>query len=151
MHQCNIADSVQTEYCSTFHCSCVRVFVCSCVTGVTSHISHIYKGINAMLIIRDPSIPIYSEYWVNLTEASINSLMWSYWELLEMSSWGICIQSIQGLKWVHPGFKYLFPFFWTLLHTRLMQFFFGFRPQSSACAFGWAKLGFMIVFKFIDP
>ena len=36
-------------------------FVCSCVTGVTYHISHIYKGINAMLIIRDPSTPIYSE------------------------------------------------------------------------------------------
>ena len=30
------------------HCPCVR----SCVTGVTSHISHIYKGINAMLIIK---------------------------------------------------------------------------------------------------
>ena len=45
-----IADSVQTEYCPTFHCSCVRPFV----TGVTSHISHIYKGINAMLIIRGP-------------------------------------------------------------------------------------------------
>ena len=29
---------------------------------------------------------------------------------------------------------------------------FGFRPQSSACAFGWAKLVFMIFFlKFIDP
>ena len=41
--------------------STVRVSVCSCVTGVTSHISHIYKGINAMLIIRDPSTPIYSE------------------------------------------------------------------------------------------
>ena len=26
----------------------VRVSVCPCVTGVTSHISHIYKGINAM-------------------------------------------------------------------------------------------------------
>ena len=37
--------------------STVRV----CVTGVTSHISHIYKGINAMLIISDPSTPIYSE------------------------------------------------------------------------------------------
>ena len=45
-----IADSAQTEYCSTFHCSSV----CSCVTGVTSHISHIYKGINAMLIIWGP-------------------------------------------------------------------------------------------------
>jgi len=32
-------------------------FVCSCVTGVTSHISHIYKGINAMLIIRGPTKP----------------------------------------------------------------------------------------------
>ena len=51
------ADSVQTEYCSTFHCPSV----CLSVTGVTSHISHIYKGINAMLIIRDPSTPIYSE------------------------------------------------------------------------------------------
>ena len=27
-------------------------FVCPSVTGVTSHISHIYKGINAMLIIK---------------------------------------------------------------------------------------------------
>ena len=35
------------------HCPCVRVFV----TGVTSHISHIYKGINAMLIIRGPIKP----------------------------------------------------------------------------------------------
>ena len=51
-----IADSVQTEYCPTFPLS-----VCLCVTGVTSHISHIYKGIIAMLIIRDPSTPIYSE------------------------------------------------------------------------------------------
>ena len=42
-----IADSVQTEYCTTFLLS-----VCPSVTGVTSHISHIYKGINAMLIIK---------------------------------------------------------------------------------------------------
>ena len=28
-----------------------------CVTGLTSHISHIYKGINAMLIIRVPIEP----------------------------------------------------------------------------------------------
>ena len=62
-----IADSVQTEYCTTFLlsvCSCVR----PCVTGVTSHISHIYKGINAMLIIRDPSTPIFSEsksFWLS--------------------------------------------------------------------------------------
>ena len=35
------------------YCPCVR----SCVTGVTSHISHIYKGINAMLIIRGPIKP----------------------------------------------------------------------------------------------
>jgi len=42
-----IADSGQTEYCPTFLLS-VRVFV----TGVTSHISHIYIGINAMLIIK---------------------------------------------------------------------------------------------------
>ena len=33
------------------------LFVRSCVTGVTSHISHIYKGINAMLIIRGPIKP----------------------------------------------------------------------------------------------
>ena len=52
-----IADSAQTEYCPSFHCSSVR----PSVTGVTSHISHIYKGINAMLIIRDPLTPIYSE------------------------------------------------------------------------------------------
>ena len=56
-HSFSIADSAQTEYCSTFHFPCVRAFV----TGVTSHISHIYKGINATLIIRDPSTPIYSE------------------------------------------------------------------------------------------
>ena len=49
----DIADSAQTEYCTTFHCSSV----CSCVTGVTSHISHIYKSINAMLIIRGPIKP----------------------------------------------------------------------------------------------
>ena len=48
-----IADSAQTEYCTTFHFPSVR----SCVTGVTSHISHIYKGINAMLIIRGPIKP----------------------------------------------------------------------------------------------
>ena len=52
----HIADSAQTEYCPTFPLS-----VRPCVTGMTSHISHIYKGINAMLIIRDPSTPIYSE------------------------------------------------------------------------------------------
>ena len=32
------------------------LLVCVC-TGVTSHISHIYKGINAMLIIRGPIKP----------------------------------------------------------------------------------------------
>ena len=47
-----IADSVQTEYCPTFPLS-----VRASVTGVTSHISHIYKGINAMLIIRGPIKP----------------------------------------------------------------------------------------------
>ena len=54
-----IADSAQTEYCPTFPLS-VRVFV----TGVTSHISHIYKGINAMLIIRGPIKP-YS-FWIKI-------------------------------------------------------------------------------------
>ena len=39
-----VADFAQTKYCTTFHCSSVR----SCVTGVTSHIYHIYKGINAI-------------------------------------------------------------------------------------------------------
>ena len=33
------------------------LLVCSSVTGVTSHISHIYKGINATLIIRGPIKP----------------------------------------------------------------------------------------------
>ena len=37
--------------------STVRPFVRASVTGVTSHISHIYKGINAMLIIRGPIKP----------------------------------------------------------------------------------------------
>ena len=37
--------------------STVRVSVRAFVTGVTSHISHIYKGINAMLIIRGPIKP----------------------------------------------------------------------------------------------
>ena len=37
--------------------STVRPSVCLC-TGVTSHISHIYKGINAKLIIRGPIKPI---------------------------------------------------------------------------------------------
>ena len=49
----NIADSALTEYCTTFHCPSV----CSSVTGVTPHISHIYKGINAMFIIRGPIKP----------------------------------------------------------------------------------------------
>ena len=50
-----IADSAQTEYCSTFHCSSVS----PCVTGVTSRISHIYKGINAKLIIRATHQTLY--------------------------------------------------------------------------------------------
>ena len=40
------------------------LLVCSSVTGVTSHISHIYKGINAMLIIRGPIKP-YS-FWIKI-------------------------------------------------------------------------------------
>ena len=47
--------------------STVRVSVRSCVTGVTSHISHIYKGINAMLIIRGPIKP--SIFWIKITLA----------------------------------------------------------------------------------
>ena len=41
--------------------STVRPSVCSCVTGVTSHISHIYKGIYALLIIRGPIKPYIPE------------------------------------------------------------------------------------------
>ena len=44
--------------------STVRVFVRSSVTGVTSHISHIYKGINAMLIIRGPIKPYI--FWIKI-------------------------------------------------------------------------------------
>ena len=39
------------------YCPFVRASVRPFVTGVTSHISHIYKGINAMLIIRGPIKP----------------------------------------------------------------------------------------------
>ena len=39
---------------------CVRVSV----TGVTYHISHIYKGINAMLIIRGPIKPY--KFWIKI-------------------------------------------------------------------------------------
>ena len=60
----NFADSAQTEYCTTFHCSSVRPSVCPCVTGVTSHISHIYKGINAMWIIRGPIKPCI--FWIKI-------------------------------------------------------------------------------------
>ena len=37
------------------------LFVCSSVTGVTSHISHIYKGINAMLIITHQTLYILNQ------------------------------------------------------------------------------------------
>ena len=37
--------------------STVRLSVRASVTGVTSHIAHIYKGLNAMLIIRGPIKP----------------------------------------------------------------------------------------------
>ena len=36
-----IADSAQTEYCPTFHCSCVRLSVCH--RRDISHFSHIYR------------------------------------------------------------------------------------------------------------
>ena len=42
----------------------VRPSVHPCVTGVTSHISHIYKGINAMLIIRGPIKPY--KFWIKI-------------------------------------------------------------------------------------
>ena len=41
------------------HCPSVRVFI----TGLTSHIYRIYKGINAMLIIRGPIKPYI--FWLN--------------------------------------------------------------------------------------
>ena len=44
--------------------STVRPSVCPSVTGVTSHISHIYKGINAMLIIRGPIEPYI--FWIKI-------------------------------------------------------------------------------------
>ena len=56
-----IADSAQTEYCSTFHCSSVP----SCVTGVTSHISHIYKGINAIRGPINPCNPESKSSWLS--------------------------------------------------------------------------------------
>ena len=64
--QTQIADSAQTEYCFTFPCVCVCVCVCVCqlVLGVTSHISHIYKGINAMLIIRGSRKPCI--FWIKI-------------------------------------------------------------------------------------
>ena len=40
------------------------LFVCPCVIGVTSHISHIYKGINAMLIIMGPIKPY--KFWIKI-------------------------------------------------------------------------------------
>ena len=55
-----IADSAETEYCPTFPYLCV----CVCVKGMTSHISHIYKGINAMLIVRGPIKPYI--FWIKI-------------------------------------------------------------------------------------
>ena len=43
-----------------FYCPCVR----PCSTGVTSYISHIYKGINAMLIIKGPIKPYI--FWIKI-------------------------------------------------------------------------------------
>ena len=44
--------------------STVRASVRPFVTGVTSHISHIYKGITAMLIIRGPIKPYI--FWIQI-------------------------------------------------------------------------------------
>ena len=41
-----------------------RASMCPSVTGITSHISHIYKGINAMLIIRGPTKPCI--FWIKI-------------------------------------------------------------------------------------
>ena len=41
-----------------------RASMCPSVTGITSHISHIYKGINAMLIIRGPIKPCI--FWIKI-------------------------------------------------------------------------------------
>ena len=50
---------LNTALLSTFR-PCVR----ASVTGVTSHISHVYKGINAMLIIRGPIKPYI--FWIKI-------------------------------------------------------------------------------------
>ena len=41
-----------------------RASMCPSATGITSHISHIYKGINAMLIIRGPITPCI--FWIKI-------------------------------------------------------------------------------------
>ena len=86
----HFADPFQTEYCPTFHCPCVRAFV----TGVTSHISHIYKGINAMLIIRGPIKPCI--FWIKIilaiflaktrpdkTRTGKEEDIWRMWNIVE--------------------------------------------------------------------
>ena len=64
-----IAESAQTEYSIlyiqyTALLSTDRASMCPSVTGITSHISHIYKGINAMLIIRGPIKPCI--FWIKI-------------------------------------------------------------------------------------
>ena len=90
-----IVDSVAQTYCSfllrillkqnTALLSTVR----SSVTGVTSHISYIYKGINAMLIIRGPSNPIYPEsksswlsFWQRPDQTRPSSPPWPTWPFI---------------------------------------------------------------------
>ena len=49
-------------FCSNRILFCFLLSVCMSVTGVTSHIAHIYKGIYAMWIIRGPINPMYMFY-----------------------------------------------------------------------------------------
>ena len=55
---------VNCGFCSNRILPYFPLLVCSSVTGVTSHISHIYKGINAMLIIRGPIKPYI--FWIKI-------------------------------------------------------------------------------------
>ena len=66
-----------------------RASMCPSVTGITSHISHIYKGINAMLIIRGPIKPCI--FWIKIIltffltrpdQTRPSSQTWPTWSLI---------------------------------------------------------------------
>ena len=75
--------------------------------------------------------------------------------------WGLCLQwesvaivilAVAGDgRDVFIGGEIQSFFFWYRFTIKLMQFFFGFRPQSSACAFLWAKKGFVNFFQIYRP